>query len=492
MRLRNNFRGRGRRGAIAVKSNGAIQNATVGGKTRPLTQAQIARIKALEPIVDKDGNQFFVNEKNKLHRTNGPAVIRPDGTQEWWVNGKKIAEAPAGVTFKDCGLGEKVWRGSKDDNFLVGHYPGRPDHPLADNPYYTPAARFPSIHFGDGTEIYKDDQGILRRTFSPHTGLKADRGETPSMDEIMKQVHAHDSMLAKGEQPNWGPVTSSISGLRVSAPLLRHTNRFDEKVEFHEKIKDGVLQIDGRNDKALGYTPEYGFEPDGLGLVARYGDMQEYHKEAPPVDAEQIKEPREVKVAWQDEPLQAKAGDYVVSSGDEQWPVDKDLFESTYAKNADGKYEKTATIMARPMERDFEVESLEGPVQGKAGDYLVQGTTSGEAWLIKKEDFEKTYVPNMTPEQRIADKRVAYEWDDTIINWRGDGKPNEIYHQKLEGKVVKSAKEGHVKVVAAAELDICNALKKTKSEAVPPPVHVFEDNIPAKEAAKRWPELFKK
>lgn len=28
----------------------------------------------------------------KLHRDDGPAVIYPDGTKEWWLNGKKVTE----------------------------------------------------------------------------------------------------------------------------------------------------------------------------------------------------------------------------------------------------------------------------------------------------------------------------------------------------------------------------------------------------------------
>lgn len=39
---------------------------------------------------------------------------------------------------------------------------------------------------------------------------------------------------------------------------------------------------------------------------------------------------------------------------------------------------------------DFEVESIEGLMQAKAGDYLVVGF-HGEMWPIKKEIFEDTY-----------------------------------------------------------------------------------------------------
>jgi hypothetical protein len=38
--------------------------------------------------IDKYGNKIWKNEQGQLHRLDGPAVIRTDGTQEWYVNGK--------------------------------------------------------------------------------------------------------------------------------------------------------------------------------------------------------------------------------------------------------------------------------------------------------------------------------------------------------------------------------------------------------------------
>ena len=37
----------------------------------------------------KNGTKYWNNEKGELHRDNDlPAVILPNGTQEWWQNGK--------------------------------------------------------------------------------------------------------------------------------------------------------------------------------------------------------------------------------------------------------------------------------------------------------------------------------------------------------------------------------------------------------------------
>ena len=55
------------------------------------------------------------------------------------------------------------------------------------------------------------------------------------------------------------------------------------------------------------------------------------------------------------------------------------------------EYKKVATVMAKQMDEDFEVETLEGTMKGKAGDYLCQGP-AGEEWPIKKGIFEATYV----------------------------------------------------------------------------------------------------
>jgi hypothetical protein len=51
---------------------------------------------------------------------------------------------------------------------------------------------------------------------------------------------------------------------------------------------------------------------------------------------------------------------------------------------------KPIPIKAVQMLEAFEVETLEGPMQGKAGDYLVIGI-KGEMYPCDREIFEKTY-----------------------------------------------------------------------------------------------------
>ena len=54
------------------------------------------------------------------------------------------------------------------------------------------------------------------------------------------------------------------------------------------------------------------------------------------------------------------------------------------------EYRKTATVKAIQLELEFSVNTLEGVLTGKLGDYLCEGI-DGERWPVKKKIFEKTY-----------------------------------------------------------------------------------------------------
>ena len=51
---------------------------------------------------------------------------------------------------------------------------------------------------------------------------------------------------------------------------------------------------------------------------------------------------------------------------------------------------KPIPIKVKQMNKDFSVESLEGIMSGKKGDYLAIGV-DGEKYVIRKNIFEKTY-----------------------------------------------------------------------------------------------------
>lgn len=47
-------------------------------------------------------------------------------------------------------------------------------------------------------------------------------------------------------------------------------------------------------------------------------------------------------------------------------------------------------VGAIQMQEDFEIDTLEGTHQGKAGDYLLKGVR-GELYPVKKDIFDETY-----------------------------------------------------------------------------------------------------
>ena len=56
------------------------------------------------------------------------------------------------------------------------------------------------------------------------------------------------------------------------------------------------------------------------------------------------------------------------------------------------EYTKTAPTWALQMDKDFDVETIEGPIPGKEGDYLAKGP-EGDMWVVDQEVFKKTYEP---------------------------------------------------------------------------------------------------
>ena len=53
---------------------------------------------------------------------------------------------------------------------------------------------------------------------------------------------------------------------------------------------------------------------------------------------------------------------------------------------------KPIPILAAQVDDEFVVETLEGTLTGKKGDYLVMGV-KGELYPVDKEIFEQTYEP---------------------------------------------------------------------------------------------------
>lgn len=41
---------------------------------------------------DENNNLIYRNKQGELHRTDGPAVIKADGTNEWWIHGEQLSQ----------------------------------------------------------------------------------------------------------------------------------------------------------------------------------------------------------------------------------------------------------------------------------------------------------------------------------------------------------------------------------------------------------------
>ena len=60
----------------------------------------------MNPEIDEYGNKFWRNEEGQLHREDGPAVERANGTKEWFKNGKLHREDGPAIEWDD---GTKEW-----------------------------------------------------------------------------------------------------------------------------------------------------------------------------------------------------------------------------------------------------------------------------------------------------------------------------------------------------------------------------------------------
>ena len=64
--------------------------------------------------------------------------------------------------------------------------------------------------------------------------------------------------------------------------------------------------------------------------------------------------------------------------------------QNTKVDNMQAVKKKPIVVHAKQITESFTVETLEGTMKGKAGDYLMQGV-NGELYVCDKEIFEKSY-----------------------------------------------------------------------------------------------------
>jgi hypothetical protein len=106
-----------------------------------------------------------------------------------------------------------------------------------------------------------------------------------------------------------------------------------------------------------------------------------------------------IQTPWGAE-LVAEKGDYIVNdtdSPDNRWPVQQDIFESTYVEIRPGYYIKRAIVHLYPL-KDFtkdpeqlvRVHTLEGVVTVRSGDFYLARGIKGEVWPMPNDKVESS------------------------------------------------------------------------------------------------------
>ncbi|MBT3315779.1 MAG: hypothetical protein HN390_14315 [Anaerolineae bacterium] len=128
---------------------------------------------------------------------------------------------------------------------------------------------------------------------------------------------------------------------------------------------------------------------------------REVERFMPPLGA-----PQNIEIAtpW-GEYLTANAGDYLVSELDtppeDKWPVEASIFEKTYILTTPGRCVKKALTYLVPLvdaangdaDQEVVVETLEGLVSVRAGDFYLALGVEGEIWPYPKEKIGTVMAP---------------------------------------------------------------------------------------------------
>lgn len=104
------------------------------------------------------------------------------------------------------------------------------------------------------------------------------------------------------------------------------------------------------------------------------------------------------------ETLIAEPGDYIVSEIDrpeERWPVDRETFEKSYFEVEASVYAKRSLVDLAPLvevtggdpEQQVTIQTMEGEVTVRAGDFYLARGMLGELWPYSKEKADSTLVP---------------------------------------------------------------------------------------------------
>ena len=130
----------------------------------------LASFVSSKPTTEPDGTVRWLNAFGKLHRTDGPAVIQSDGSQEWWQHGARHRVDGPAVTLAD---GRQYWL-----QFGQHH---RVDGPAVIHPEGHEVWRQRgSIHRTDGPAITWSDGQI--------EWWEGDKRKPPEIEEMLTMV----------------------------------------------------------------------------------------------------------------------------------------------------------------------------------------------------------------------------------------------------------------------------------------------------------------
>ncbi|MFZ6027605.1 MAG: hypothetical protein ACOYYS_07810 [Chloroflexota bacterium] len=110
-----------------------------------------------------------------------------------------------------------------------------------------------------------------------------------------------------------------------------------------------------------------------------------------------------IQTPW-GETLNASAGDYIISevgAPEDMWPVEKEIFHESYQIIAPGRCIKKALTYLVPLaaatkgneDQQVRVETLEGAVTVRAGDFYLARGVKGEIWPMPVGKVHTTLAP---------------------------------------------------------------------------------------------------
>jgi hypothetical protein len=111
----------------------------------------------------------------------------------------------------------------------------------------------------------------------------------------------------------------------------------------------------------------------------------------------------EIKTPW-GTVLTATSGDFLISEVEkpyDYWPIDAQVFEESYVIIRPGYCVKKAITLLTPLvditdgdpDVQVTVETMEGAVTVRAGDFYLAKGIKGEVWPYPKEKIEQVMIP---------------------------------------------------------------------------------------------------